>query len=129
MTAQSSPVRRLAAALLLACMALFAASPVLAAEPGGATTFKAGDAPAKVDANDPMALLASCDRQLEECKTDAVGMPYLIAAYLALWAILVVYFFLARRGQQKLEAELQELRARLRDYEEQFLSGAKGDKA
>ena len=94
---------------------------------GGSKTFQTGSEQPPPDANDPMALLARCDSQLEQCKTDHIGMPYLVAAYLALWTILLGYFVLARRGQQKLESELAELRQRLRDYEEAFLQEQSGD--
>ncbi len=110
---------------LLAVIAVFgliglSADQAFSGEP--ATTYKAGEAGAtKANANDPVSMLAQCDRELEACKTDAVGMPYLVTAYLILWAILMVYFFLARRGQQALQAELSELRARLRDYEDKNL--------
>lgn len=97
---------------------------------GGAKTFSAGPAePKAVDKSDPKALLARCDTMLDQCETDQTGMPYLIAAYLVLWGILMVYFFLARRGQLKLQAELAELRLRLREYEDDQDAKDTGDKA
>lgn len=118
-----------AVTLLLLVLGASAIPSGLAAEPGGPTTFQAGQQETPADPNDPLALLARCDNLLEQCKTDHVGMPYLVAAYLALWAILLGYFVLTRRGQQKLESEIQELRLRLRDYEEQFLQDESKEEA
>ncbi len=122
----SATVRRLTPVAFM-LLVVASSAPAISAEPQRALTFEA-DAPTEsVDSNEPLALLASCDKKLESCTTDAVGMPYLIAAYLVLWAILVIYFTLARRGQRRLREELDELRALVREYEDTFLKGSEGD--
>ena len=64
---------------------------------------------------DLAAMLANCDGALEACETDRVGVPYLAAAYIAIWGILLAFLMSARRGQQRLAAEVDELRERLRE--------------
>ena len=81
------------------------------------TSFGAGEAAPPVDSNDPRALLKECDRQLDACKRDAIGVPYLAAAYMAIWAILLAYLLVVRRGQSRLEGDLAEMEARLRELE------------
>ena len=81
------------------------------------TSFGAGEEVKAVDPNDPRSLLAECDRQLGACTRDGIGVPYLAAAYMALWTILLAFFLLVRRGQSQLEGELAELEARLREVE------------
>ena len=65
------------------------------------------------DSDDPMALLANCDARVEVCERDAVGVPFLAAAYMAIWVILLAFLFMGRRGQLRLRAEVEELEARL----------------
>ncbi len=78
-------------------------------------------APTQVVApNDFEGLLRNCDivakntaRELSACNTDAVGVDFLGAAYMALWAILMVFFVLLRQRQKRLVDEIQALRERL----------------
>lgn len=63
---------------------------------------------------DYKAMLARCDTLLGTCQKDAIGVPYLAAAYMALWVILIIFLVMVRRGQGRLRGELDELRARLR---------------
>ncbi|MBD90062.1 MAG: hypothetical protein CL940_06980 [Deltaproteobacteria bacterium] len=71
--------------------------------------------PAKVaaDPSDPKQLLAACDTRVEICERDAIGVPYLAAAYMAIWCILIAFLIVIRRGQRRLELELKELERRL----------------
>ena len=66
-----------------------------------------------VDSSDPKQLLAACDNRVEVCERDAVGVPFLAAAYMAIWGILFAFLIVIRRGQRRLELELQELERRL----------------
>ena len=75
------------------------ASPDLSAEPPAAGT--------------PQDLLRHCDLRVEVCERDAVGVPFLAAAYMAIWAILIAFLVVNRRGQRRLELELAELERRL----------------
>jgi len=75
---------------------------------------------AVVAPNDFEGLLRNCDivakntaRELSACNTDAVGVDFLGAAYMALWAILMVFFVLLRQRQKRLVDEIQALRERL----------------
>jgi len=78
-------------------------------------------APTEVVApNDFEGLLRNCDvvarnaaREAAACRTDAVGVDFLAAAYMALWAILMVFFVLLRQRQKRLVDEIQALRERL----------------
>ena len=65
------------------------------------------------DPTDPKQLLAACDTRVEICERDAVGGPYLAAAYMAIWGILFAFLIVIRRGQRRLELELKELERRL----------------
>lgn len=65
-------------------------------------------------------LLRNCDivakntaRELSACRQDATGVDFLGAAYLALWAILMVFFLLVRLRQRRLDDEIRALRERL----------------
>ena len=83
------------------------------------TTFgaKKADKPAPAP-DDFRAMLSVCDEQREACEKDAVGVPFLAAAYMALWGILIAFLFSVRASSAKTRAELEELRARLRELEE-----------
>ena len=84
----------------------------------GVTTFgakKAEQAPAAPD--DFRAMLAVCDEQRDACEKDAVGVPFLAGAYIALWLILLVFLFMVRAGTARARAEMEELRARVRELE------------
>lgn len=114
--------RALAMATLIVGSALALAPSALAEDDAGkgkSVTFGAdADAEPAVAAGDYQGMLAVCDARLEACKDDEVGIPFLGAAYLALWAILIVFLVAVRRGQGRLEAEAGELRARLRELED-----------
>ncbi len=86
---------------------------------GKPVTFgAAAQAPAAAPAaGDFKGMLKVCDGQLEACKADEVGIPFLGAAYLALWAILIIFLIAVKRGQGQMESEVAELRARLRRLE------------
>lgn len=81
------------------------------------SSFGADEAAPAVDPNDPRSLLRECDRQLDACKRDAIGVPYLAAAYMAIWAILLAFLLVVRRGQSRLEGDVAEMEARLRELE------------
>ncbi len=57
--------------------------------------------------------LASCKSALALEKKDATGMDFLVAAYLALWGILLGFFFMVQVRQSRLRAEMEDLRSRL----------------
>jgi hypothetical protein len=57
--------------------------------------------------------LASCKSALALEKKDATGMDFLVAAYLALWGILLVFFFMVQVRQSRLRTEMEDLRSRL----------------
>ncbi|MGM0575470.1 MAG: hypothetical protein ACQEXJ_07040 [Myxococcota bacterium] len=109
-------------ALILAAAVLGGPTAASAAEtedPDRMTEFgAASDEAEAAEAGDYQAMLRVCDRRLDSCKTDAVGVPYLAGAYMALWGILIVFLVLVRRGQRRLEVELADLEARLREAEE-----------
>jgi hypothetical protein len=92
--------------------------------PARPTSFGATPAPsaptAEVAPDDFEGLLRNCDivarnmaRELAACRTDAVGVDFLAAAYLALWAILMGFFFVLRLRQRRLVEEIRTLRERL----------------
>ncbi len=99
--------------------AAFAQSPPSPA-PGttGVTSFgaPAADAPAPA-ADDFRGMLAVCDGEREACLKDATGVPFLAAAYMALWVILIGFLFMMFRGTATARSEMEELRARLRALE------------
>lgn len=88
------------------------------AGPGAASAADTPEGKAPAGPAGPKTLLAECDRRLDICSRDAIGVPYLAAAYIALWGILLAFVFFLHRGQRGLEAELGELRARLRELSE-----------
>lgn len=106
---------------LAMALVLFAGSSALAQPaPGttGVTSFGAKKADkAAPAADDFRAMLAACDEQREACEKDAVGVPFLAAAYIALWVILIAFLFMVRSGTSKTRAELEELRTRVRELE------------
>jgi len=65
-------------------------------------------------------LLRNCDVERSRavagqrlCEKDKTGIPFLTAAYLALWAILMVFFASVALRQKRMRAEMQALRERL----------------
>ena len=103
---------------LIVCV-LWLSSPALAQIEGARTTTfgaKKAESPAPA-ANDFRAMLAVCDEEREACERDAVGVPFLAAAYMALWVILLAFLFAVRSGSARTRAEMEELRARLRELE------------
>ena len=58
-------------------------------------------------------LRTQADTARANCETDGANMPFLVAAYLALWLILLVYFVILSRRQAHLRAEMHVLRERL----------------
>ncbi|MFT7578646.1 MAG: hypothetical protein ACI9MR_000304 [Myxococcota bacterium] len=75
----------------------------------GSTTFDAAPAPAQGTVSE----LTDCSRRLEECDQDSLSMPFLGAAYGALWVILMIYLSFNASRNAKLREEIEELRARL----------------
>ena len=57
--------------------------------------------------------LDRCARDVEALETDAIGIPFLGAAYLAFFAILAVFFVMVRVKQRRMEEEMAELKQRL----------------
>jgi len=107
--------------ILIVCLLSFA--PMVSAQTDGGTdrvtTFGAKKAETPPPAADDFrAMLAVCDEQREACEKDAVGVPFLAAAYMALWVILLAFLFSVRSGTAQTRAEMEELRARLRELEE-----------
>lgn len=110
--------------LLILCN-LVLTSPALADEaPPRPSSFGAEPAPTPptevVAPDDYQGLLRNCDivakntsRELAACRQDATGVDFLGAAYLALWAILMVFFLLVRLRQRRLDEEIRALRERL----------------
>lgn len=90
------------------------ALPALAFAQG--TKFEAGAGPSEKGAP---TTLEGCQTELETCVEHKDGTPYLYAAYLGLWVVLIVFLFMIDQGQRKLEAELVELKARHRRLEAQ----------
>lgn len=105
-------------ALVALALAFFAPSSASAQKPfeGGMEAREEPPAAAGESADEGGLLQAVrvCDAKLEACEKDAVGVPYLAAAYLALWAIFVVFLFMSRSAQRRLRDEVHELRERLR---------------
>lgn len=65
-------------------------------------------------------LLRNCDTERSRaegarklCEKDKTSIPFLTAAYLALWAILMVFFGIVATRQKRLRAEMAALRERL----------------
>jgi hypothetical protein len=92
-------------------------------KPGKPTTFgaePAGGTLPVVAPGDVEGLLRNCDIQrsrAEEgkklCELDKANMPFLTAAYLALWAILMAFFAIVALRQKRMHAEMAVLRERL----------------
>lgn len=94
------------------------APPALAEDPRAPAGMGFGEAPSETSPaapSDAKGLLAECDRRLDVCERDAIGVPYLAAAYMALWVLLLGFLVAVRRGQRTLEIEIEELRRRLRE--------------
>jgi len=105
-----------ALSLVLTPMALAQTAPA----PGttGVTSFGAKKADKAAPASDDFrAMLGVCDEEREACEKDAVGVPFLAAAYMALWVILLGFLFMVRAGNAKTRVEMEELRTRLRELE------------
>lgn len=98
---------------LVLCLASLAGTSVWAQEPAKPVVQFAEPAPAPTDTTDPKELLAACDTRVEICERDDVGVPFLAAAYMAIWVILIAFLIIIRRGQRRLELELKELERRL----------------
>jgi len=65
-------------------------------------------------------LLRNCDVERSRaeagrklCEKDKTSIPFLTAAYMALWAILMVFFGIVAVRQKRLRAEMASLRERL----------------
>lgn len=107
--------------ILVVCLLFSAPLASAQTDPGTKrmTTFGAKKAVTPPAASDDFrAMLSVCDEQREAYEKDAIGIPYLAAAYMALWAILLAFLFSVRRGNDRARAEMQELRVRLRALEE-----------
>lgn len=92
-------------------------------EPARPTEFGAAAPTVKLEQVKPgdfEGMLRNCDILRTQAETaranaekDGANMPFLVAAYLALWLILLVYFVLLSRRQAHLRAEMLVLRERL----------------
>ena len=107
---------------LLVTVALGAAHAQPAPPPERPSSFGATpEAPLpEVKPGDFEGLLRNCDvertRALEAkemAEKNVMKMPFLVAAYLALWAILMVFFVIVARRQSRLRADMASLRERL----------------
>ena len=106
--------------LLLACLATTLLCPAVQAQPAeNATSFGAAESTAPAKAGDYKSMLAVCDQKLESCEKDAVGVPFLAGAYMALWLIVLGFLFTSRLSLKRTRQELTELRARLLAIEEE----------
>jgi len=108
-------IRSFALTLILLSATLVLWAPVATAQEETKSvqfTAPATEAPA---GSDTKSLLVACDNRVDICERDAVGVPYLAAAYMAIWAILMAFLIVIRRGQRRLEGELKELERRLDD--------------
>lgn len=72
-----------------------------------------GHAASAAAAGDLAAQLATCNERLVRSEKDKTGVGLMTAAYVALWVILVGFFFTARQRQRRLILEMRELKARL----------------
>lgn len=108
------PIIIAAVVAALAAVAAFA-SGCESAEEQAASTYRAASETLgeRSLSDDPRVQLAHCDAALTRCERDAVGVTFLAAAYIALWVILLVFFFLVRARQRRLVLEMVELKARL----------------
>lgn len=92
-------------------------------EPDKPSSFGAGETPAElpeVAPGDFEGLLRNCDVERTRaanaaklCEKDKANIPFLTAAYLALWAILLVFFGIVAMRQKRMAAEMAMLRERL----------------
>ena len=98
---------------------LLSASAASAQPAENATAFGAAEDSAPAKAGDFKAMLAVCDKQLESCEKDAIGVPFLAGAYIALWFIVLGFLFASRVSLKRTRQELQELRVRLLAVEEE----------
>ena len=106
--------------LLSACMATALLCSAAFAQPAeNATAFGAAESAAPAEAGDYKAMLAVCDQKLESCEKDAIGVPFLAGAYMALWLIVLGFLFTSRLSLKRTRQELTELRARLMAIEEE----------
>lgn len=72
-----------------------------------------GAAASATSAADLAAELTTCRERLVRLEQDNSGVGVMTAAYLALWVVLVGFFFTARQRQRRLILEMRELKARL----------------
>ena len=97
----------------LALLAFVLSSPVAMAQEQAKSVKFTEPVTEATENMDTKQLLAACDNRVEVCERDAVGVPFLAAAYMAIWGILFAFLIVIRRGQRRLELELQELERRL----------------
>lgn len=101
---------------LLTTLALASAAGSALAQPAPAekpTSFGADAPKAEGKPRTTEEALDRCVNDVRKLETDAIGVPYLAAGYIAFFAIPVVFLVLAGRRQRRLEAEMAELRERL----------------
>jgi hypothetical protein len=108
--------------LVIVALFTFVCTPLTLAQPApgttGVTSFGAKQAEKPAAAPDDFrAMLGVCDEQREACEKDAVGVPFLAAAYMALWVILMGFLLAVRKGTARARVEMDELRTRLRALE------------
>ena len=99
--------------VLVLCGALLPTSSAWAQDADKPIVQFAEPAMEATDTTDPKQLLAACDNRVEVCERDAIGVPFLAGAYMSIWVILLAFLVVIRRGQRRLELELQELERRL----------------
>ncbi|MFO0750909.1 MAG: hypothetical protein U1F43_35340 [Myxococcota bacterium] len=109
---------RTAAALALvlgAALTLTASAPAFAQAPPPEkpTSFGGESAAPQGNPKTPEEALVRCGKRVDQLETDAVGVPYLAAGYIAFFVIPIVFLVLASKRQRRLEGEMAELRARL----------------
>ncbi|MCC6625052.1 MAG: hypothetical protein IT385_27640 [Deltaproteobacteria bacterium] len=83
----------------------------------GARGFRADAAPG-AEARTPEQALDRCIADVARLERDAIGVPFLAAAYIAFFVILGVFFVLVRVRQRRMEEEMSELRHRLAALQE-----------
>jgi len=83
----------------------------------GARGFRAETAPTAAPTT-PEQALTRCIADVSRLERDAIGVPFLAAAYIAFFVILGAFFVIVRVKQRRMEQEMSELRARLARLQE-----------
>ncbi|MFT5433487.1 MAG: CcmD family protein [Myxococcota bacterium] len=96
------PLRRMALAISLVVACLVVAAPVASAQ-------EQGTEPSAFEAMDP---------ETSRHKENLSGIPFMVGAYMAIWASLFGYLGLLYKRQSKTDAEIAELVAALKAHDQ-----------